>query len=268
MSKVTHMEQFAHFWNPEVNYHLKLISWSKKYSCNNYHIQQRLNVMLTRATSLLIVIGCSQTLATNPTWCNFINYVKANGGFRTGSEVPMWREDQTVGIPFKSYQQVLVENQRSFNMTDMDRQFNNVVQSPTNYHGNVNRQFMGPKYGYPQSPTHVHQSSVHSPGFQRNNRLPPEKDPNKAFTQRSFATQHLVRMKTELEAESNQPENDYVRNSENSLTFSALDCVRNVLSSPLSEVPEVEIRKSNLPGAQEVATMEDHGAVRTPYSKV
>ena len=98
--------------------------------------------MLTRATSLLIVIGCSQTLSTNPTWCNFINYVKANGGFQTGREVPMWREDQTLRIPLKSYQQVTVENQRRND--NINLQYKNVVQSPTNYHGDVNGQFMGP----------------------------------------------------------------------------------------------------------------------------
>ena len=222
--------------------------------------------MLTRATSLLIVIGCSQTLSTNPTWCNFINYVKANGGFQASSEVSMWSKEQIVRIPFKSYQQVLMENPRPFDMSDINRQPKIVVQPPID--GNVNGQLMGPKHEYPQSPTLVLERSVYSSNMQQTNRFPQEKDPNEALTQRSFTTQRQVRKETEPEAESNQPENDYVRNSENSLPFSALDHVRAALSSPLREVPEIEIEEPHLPGVQKVPVIEDHGAIGTTYSGV
>jgi len=365
--------------------------------------ENRLNVMLTRATSLLIVIGCSQTLSTNRTWYNFINYVRANGGYQTGTEVPTYREDQIVRIPLRSYQQVTMEvqqNQRPFDMSDMSQQLNNIVEPMTNNHYDANGQLIGQSYGYPQG-LHMH------PNMQQNNRVPPGMGPNNALSQRmviqqtgrfspmvgpnngypqsprnngysqhlhypisqnqlvrgvrgnyppsniyqpnsheavkhtfstagqinankQFAT--LVRgqinlrqderitnqenitkdltsnggnqvlpgtklAKSEIDQlntqdfpplnqnnnsalnelikkakngfESSQPEQQcYVRNSENSLPFAALDCCRNVLSSPLREVPEIEIRNSNLPGVQEVPTMQEHGAIRTPYMGV
>ena len=192
--------------------------------------------MLTRATSLLIVIGCSRTLSTNQTWCNFINYVKANGGFITGSEVATLRDDQTVRVPFKSYQQVLMENQQRFDMSNMYRQLNNVVQYPTNYHYNVYGQYTGPILT--QSPTHMHpysayslnmqqnsvyspsmqQNSLYSPNMQQSSRFPPGIGPNNALTyfNTSLATQHQVRKEPEIYAESNQPERDNVRNIQNS----------------------------------------------------
>merc|ERR1719376_1985289 len=66
----------------------------------------------------------------------------------------------------------------------MNRQLMNVVQSPTNYHGDVNGQFMGPSYGDLQSPAHVHQSSVYSPNMQQNNRFSPGIGPTNALAQR------------------------------------------------------------------------------------
>jgi len=42
---------------------------------------QRLNVALTRAQTLLIVIGNAETLSIDPNWREFIYYCKANNCF-------------------------------------------------------------------------------------------------------------------------------------------------------------------------------------------
>ena len=38
--------------------------------------ERRMNVALTRAKYLLIVLGCSKTLATNQLWAEWVKWVK------------------------------------------------------------------------------------------------------------------------------------------------------------------------------------------------
>ncbi|NPA33975.1 MAG: IGHMBP2 family helicase [Chlorobi bacterium] len=42
---------------------------------------RRFNVSITRAKTKLIIVGCSQTLETHPTYARFINYIKSLDGF-------------------------------------------------------------------------------------------------------------------------------------------------------------------------------------------
>jgi len=58
---------------------------------------RRMNVAITRAQSLLIMIGDPEALGKDDFWRTFINYIRSRKGSK-GKE-PSWRADEVVTVP-------------------------------------------------------------------------------------------------------------------------------------------------------------------------
>jgi helicase MOV-10 len=54
-------------------------------------------VALTRAQSLLIMVGDLEVLGTDPLWRTFLNYIRVRGG-STGKQ-PSWKAEEAVDVP-------------------------------------------------------------------------------------------------------------------------------------------------------------------------
>jgi len=59
--------------------------------------RRRLNVAVTRAQSLLIMVGDPEVLGTDPLWRTFLNYIRLRGG-STGKQ-PSWKAEEAVDVP-------------------------------------------------------------------------------------------------------------------------------------------------------------------------
>jgi len=59
--------------------------------------RRRLNVAITRAQSMLIMVGDPEVLKLDPLWRTFLNYIRLRGG-STGKE-PSWKAKDVVNLP-------------------------------------------------------------------------------------------------------------------------------------------------------------------------
>ncbi|KAI9462825.1 hypothetical protein BJY52DRAFT_1166769 [Lactarius psammicola] len=56
-----------------------------------------MNVAITRAQALLIVVGDPEVLGRNELWCAFLNYVYLRGGWI--GKAPSWNPEEHVDVP-------------------------------------------------------------------------------------------------------------------------------------------------------------------------
>ncbi|KAJ3555412.1 hypothetical protein NM688_g2589 [Phlebia brevispora] len=75
---------------------------------------RRLNVAVTRAKSLLIIVGDPTVLSLDPLWRSFLNYIYTNGGWK--GEAPNWDTDAPVHEDAKYDEEV-----RELGLADMNR---------------------------------------------------------------------------------------------------------------------------------------------------